>query len=205
MKSQNRHLKLKLAILCGVILLAAGGIGAYFALRSHDTEAEPAKPPVFSYDADKAPGWYRSPLDTAVKESRRSLLVFDYDIKAPQKQDNAQSCHVSAFLNQGTVDIDAKRKMAEVVSTDGRKTSLVDTLNLSLEKTLGSEKYTLYRYNSTGGAEKYKNGTAFGYIQAGEHYVEIQIICDTFEMLNSATNVLKAIRYNDTVSKNDLF
>lgn len=206
MNPQNKHSKLKLVALCGVVVLAVGIVGAYFVLRNTDSKAKPvAKLTVFSFDADKAPGWHRSPLGTEAKEARRSLLVFDHDVSVPKETNDTKSCHVSAFLNQGTVNVDAKRKGIEQMDYDGRKLSLIDTLDLSLKKTSGSEKYTLYRYDYTGGSDKFKNGNAFGYVQVKGHYVEIQVICDTFEMLNSATDVLRAIRYDENVPKNDLF
>lgn len=199
-KHKKQRSKLKsVIILSSLGLLVVAGIGIYFYSVSRNKEpAAESRTPLFSFDKKKAPGWYQSALDTSTQESRRSILLFDHDMSAPPRQ----SCHVSAFLNSGTVDIKAKRKELEN-DKFGHTTTLRGTKALSLSTSSGAEQYELYQYQTKApkGATPIKEGYAYGYVQLEDHFIELQAVCDTPKQLKKAIPAFQAILYNDNASK----
>lgn len=198
-KKQKSRLHLGIGLL---VLMLVGGAGTYFILTNHGVAAEPQRPPLFSFDAPAAPGWHAAKLDTSTREGRRSLLLFDRD---PTKQGDTtamQSCHVSASLEVGFVD--TLQKLAEVTASQGGHTSTpLGMRAASLQMMSGVKTYELYLYNMTDqGGSPIKAGNAFGYVQAGDYYIELQAVCDTPEQLESTLPALQAIRFDDTLPVN---
>ena len=198
-KKQKSRLHLGIGLL---VLILVSGAGTYFILANHGAAADPQRPPLFSFDAPAAPGWYAAKLDTSTKEGRRSLLLFDRD---PTKQNDAttmQSCHVSAALKVGLVDV--LQKLTEVAANqDGHTSTPLGSRAVSLQMMSGVKTYELYLYNMTDNSgSSIKAGNAFGYVQAGDYYIELQAVCDTKEQLESTLPALQAIRFDDTLPVN---
>ena len=202
MKIKNQKSRLYLGIGLLVLLLVSG-VGTYFILTNHRAAAESQRPPLFSFDVPTAPGWYLAKLDTSTREGRRSLLLFDSDPTERGDTTVTQSCHVSASLEVGFVD--TLQKLSEVTASSNRHTSTpLGTRAASLQMVTGVKTYELHLYDMTvpEGASPIKAGNAFGYVQAGDYYIELQAVCDTPEQLESTLPALQAIRFDDTVSVN---
>lgn len=199
-KKQKSRLHLGIGLL---VLILVGGVGTYFMLANNWAAAEPQRPPLFSFDAPAAPGWYQAKLDTSTREGRRSLLLFDRDPTKRGDTTTLQSCHVSASLEVGFID--TLQKLAEIMASEPGYTSIpLGTRAASLQMMTGVKTYELHLYNMTvpEGASPIKSGNAFGYVQAGDYYIELQAVCDTPEQLESTLPALQAIRFDDTVSVN---
>lgn len=203
MKIKKQRHGLKVGIGC-LVLLLAGGAAMYGVLYGSGTSAEPQQTAFFSFDAAAAPGWYQSKLDTSTREGRRSLLLFDRDMSSPTKESNLESCHVSAFMNVGYVDIQGKLAAITNSPDAGYEIVSLGVQPLSLQLPSGIRTYELHTFNmiAPAGASPIKAGNSFGYVQTGDYYVEVQAVCDTPEQLESTLPALQAIRFDDTLPAN---
>lgn len=204
-KYRKQPARMKTWIILGSFgLLILGGVGVYGYITSQNATIEAKTPPapLFSFDSNKAPGWHQSQLDTTTPEGRTSILLFDRDMSTPPNTDNLQSCHVSAFLNTGAVDISAKRRDIEN-DEPGRATTLLGTKTLSLHTSSDIRPYELYQYQTkvSKNASPIKEGYALGFVQFEDHFVELQAVCDTSKQLKSTLPALQAISYHNTANK----
>jgi len=203
LKQKRPAIRKLIIILLAILVVATAAATMFIVLRNLNTSHEPKSAPsgefVFSFDSAKAPGWYRSAMDPTTTESRNSILLFDHDPSAPFDAKHPQSCHVSAFMQPGTVDIAAKLSKIEA-KNDSTTTSRTGTQPMTLQTSVGAKSYELYQYKTTPaeGAEPLKEGYAYGFVQADKHFIELQAVCDTAEQLASTIPAFQAITFDET-------
>ena len=202
---QKHSLKRVVIVIFGCFtLVLAGAVGTYLLMQvlvqnNPDVAVPAPRPAVFSFHTNAAPGWYKSPLDTTSEEGRTSILLFDRDPSLPVSDSSLQSCHATAFVSAGSVDVEAKQKSMTAAGNANRQTTLRDTKTLVLFTVDNEREYKLYEYEVIvpEGADPIKAGNAFGYIQLDSSYIELQVVCDTFDQLESALPALQAIRLDE--------
>lgn len=203
--NKNIHKKRTVIILLACFVASMGVLGAYYVYSAQQkpvAEQIQQGTMLFSFDAAAAPGWHRSALDASVKESRQSILLFDRDITQPSASAPEQLCHVSAFLNEGSVDVTAKQQEFATSNHDLTVTTLeTKQLRLRTDKNQLPYDLVLYEARPPSVAEPIKSGYAIGYTQAGSHYIELQAVCDTPDRLEAAIAAFEAISFNSTAPR----
>lgn len=182
-----------------VFLVALLGVGVSIFVRNiGEGEVEASKVPLFTFDAARAPGWHRAGLDNAAREGRTSLLLFDRTMPSSEGVKTAQSCHVSAHFREGLLD--ASERFSGIESDEWTRSG---SHELSLRVGDDEKRYvlSLYQKQSEQDTGRLKGGYAFGYVSVDAGYVEIRAVCDTAVALQSSISAIKAIHFNDTMSR----
>lgn len=192
--SKRRPILIAIAVIIPVLLLA-GIAGFLFLQNNRPVEpSAPTKSLLFSYDANKAPGWWRGATENTSEQSRKSILLFD------KKSLSTGSCHVSVSIEPGIIDIKAKLKeIATTTQSNGYPTKQTGTRNMHLATSSGPKEYTLYQFQSrSSSSNPIKEGYAYGFVQLPKTYVRIDGVCDTNKQLRTTLTALEAVFLNDS-------
>lgn len=146
----------------------------------------------FSFDAQKAPGWWQG----ATNET--SMAIFD--------EDEVSKCFVSAEYIKGIVNADVEIQKINTQLTESGNGYIITPLasqTLELQTDAKPLPYELRQssVSTPQGAEKVKGGQEFGFIQLSNGYVKIMGYCDNPEQLASTLASLQAIKLDETKLK----
>ncbi len=197
MKHKQHQLKINRSLV--ILSVAAIVVAAFISTiiyRNHTTASSASKSdtsvsrqPLFSFDANKAPGWWQGATN------RTSMAVFD--------KDQTHACFVSAEYKKGTVDVDTEiNKINADLTQSGNGYTVTPLGSQTLELSINStpQQYELKQSSVTTpeGAEKVKGGQEFGFVQLSKGYIKVMGYCDTPEQLPGTLASLQAIRFDDT-------
>lgn len=205
--NRTKNKKIIIYALCGALLLSAS-LTAVFLLKPFESTGQVSNVPAFVFSEEDAPGWW------AGNNHNERASVSDEEIN-PRPIETLSTASIVAF--KGEKNVVETACFAMFTYYDYR----VDLAELKAEKDAGALQeelkmtgvgetqvtmavfgkeatLTLNNYEISGpGSENSMKGTSFGWIEAGEGYVQVNGVCPTASELSLVADVVPAIALND--------